>query len=448
MDLSAARDYAREAMPRLLEDHATLVGHPSVAFPGYPREPMDAIAQDLLEMFRRNGVPDVELLDIPGGYPAIHAVVPGPEGSPTVTMYAHYDVQPCPESQQWHSDPWVATRKDDGRIYGRGTADCKAGVVAILGTMGAFDGTPPCTVRLLLEGEEETFSHIEDWVAANPDMVRSDAFIICDSGPAKVGEPSITSGLRGDVAFTVTLTTLDNAVHSGLFGGAAPDALVGMIQLLSTMHDKDGNTVIEGLHSFDWEGAEVDESEFAASAGVKDGVGLQGTGPLASRLWSRPSATVIGLDMVPVDQCSNALVPSVRARVSVRIAPGADMARELETVKEHLRSHAPYGATLEFSDDKAGSPFLGDTSGPIAATALAALEEVYGRTPAQVGSGGSIPLVTELLHASPGAEAILWGPEDEEKAKIHGPDESVDPAEIERIMLAQIRFLSELGSRR
>ncbi|WP_409482941.1 M20/M25/M40 family metallo-hydrolase [Arsenicicoccus dermatophilus] len=447
MDLTAARDYAREAMPRLLEDHATLVSHPSIAFPGYPREPMDAIAQDLLEMFRRNGVPDVELLDIPGGYPAIHAVVPGPEGSPTVTMYAHYDVQPCPESQDWHTDPWVATRKDDGRIYGRGTADCKAGVIAVLGTMGAFAGKPPVTVRLLVEGEEETASHIEEWVAAHPEMVRSDAFVICDSGPAKVGVPSITTGLRGDVATTVTLTTLDNAVHSGLFGGAAPDALVAMIQLLSTMHDKDGNTIIEGLHSFEWEGAEVSEADLAASAGVKEGVGLQGTGPVASRLWSRPSATVIGLDMVPVDTCSNALVPSVRARISVRIAPGADMQHELDVVKEHLRRHAPYGATLEFSDDKMGSPFQGDSSGPITATALKALEEVYGTSPVQVGSGGSIPLVTELLHASPGSEAILWGPEDEEKAKIHGPDESVDPAEIERIMLTQIRFLTEMGAR-
>lgn len=448
MDLAAARSYTQEAMPRLLEQHATLVSHPSVAFPGYPREPMDAIAADLLTMFREAGVDDVELLDIPGGYPAVHAVIPGPEGSPVVTFYAHYDVQPCPESQEWHSDPWVATRKDDGRIYGRGTADCKAGVIAVLGTVAAYKDTqPPCTVRILLEGEEETFSHIEEWVAANPEKVASDVFVIADSGPSKVGVGSITTGLRGDVAFTVELKTLENAVHSGLFGGAAPDALVGMIQMLSTMHDTDGNTVIEGLSSFEWEGAHLDEDEFRASAGVLPGVGLQGSGEIAHRLWSRPSATVIGLDMVPVDKCSNALVPSARARVSVRIPAGADPKREVQIVMDHLKANAPYGAELTFTDVKEAASFKGETSGRATAAALDVLREVYGSEPVQVGSGGSIPLVTELLTAAPGSEAILWGPEDEEKAKIHGPDESVDPAEIERIIQAQILLLEKLAAR-
>ncbi|GMA19741.1 M20/M25/M40 family metallo-hydrolase [Arsenicicoccus piscis] len=445
MDLASARAYADQAMPAVIDDLTTLVAHPSIAFPGYPREPMDAIVPELLDLFRRNGVEQVETLDVPGGYPAIYALVPGPQGSPTVTLYAHYDVQPAPMSQGWTTDPWTATTKADGRLYGRGAADCKAGVVAIAATMGAFEGTPPCTVRLVIEGEEETSSHIEELVQARPELFASDVFVICDGGNEKVGEPAIGTGLRGDVALTVTLRSLDSALHSGAFGGGAPDALVAMIQLLATLHDAEGNTVVEGLHSFEWEGGSVDEDEFRSVAGVVGDAELVGSGPLASRLWSRPSVTVLGMDVPTVAGSSNALVPTCSARLSLRIAPGSDMEHELETLKEHLRTHTPYGLVPQFTDEKMGAPFLADTSGPAVAAAATAMGEAFGAAPAFLGSGGSIPLVSELIQASPGAEAIVWGPEDSEKARIHGPDESVDPSEIRDIVVAQIRLLTLLG---
>lgn len=445
MDLAAARAFTEHAMPGLLEAHARLVGHASVAFPGYPAEPMHAIGEDLVALFRASGVPQAELVEVPGDFPALYAVVPGPAGSPTVTLYAHYDVQPAPAEQGWTVDPWTATVGPDGRIYGRGTADCKAGVVAIAGTMAAFDGAPPCTVRILIEGAEETFSHIEDYIEAHPQDFASDAFVICDSGPDRVGEPALTSGLRGDVAMTVTLRTLDSALHSGQFGGGAPDALVEAIRLFAAMYDADGNTAIPGLASFDWPGGDVDEASFRASAGVVGDVRLPGTGPLASRLWSRPSATVIGMDVPTVAGSSNALVPVVRARLSVRIAAGADAATELATVQDFLRAHAPDGLELEFSDVKEAASFLAAGDGPIVGRALSALQEAYGAPATRLGSGGSIPLVATLLSVSPDAEAVIWGPEDGEKARIHGPDESVDPAEIERIMVAQIRLLTMLG---
>ncbi|MGL5406127.1 MAG: M20/M25/M40 family metallo-hydrolase [Propionibacteriaceae bacterium] len=444
MDLTQAKAYAKGAMPRLLERHAELISYPSVAFPGYPREPMDAIVPVLLDMFTEFGIPNVGTLELEGGYPAIFAEIPGPEGSPVVTLYGHYDVQPCPPTQKWDTDPWTATRKEDGRIYGRGAADDKSGVVALAGILGAFEGKPPCTVRLVVEGEEETASHIEEFVEKNPQMFASDLFMITDSGPAAVGEPSVGTGLRGTVATTVTANTLPNALHSGLFGGAAPDALFVLLHTLDAMFDDDGNTVIPGLHSFSWEGAEVSEESILKNAEVLAGVSLQGTGPVQNRIWSSPAATVIGLDAVPVDQCSNALNPSARAKVSLRIAPGADPVAELATLKQFLQDSAPLGVTLEFSNDEMGAPFKA-VDGPYLRAAMTALEEAYGKPAGQLGSGGAIPLVNVFVGTKPGSEAVIWGPQDEEFAKIHGPNESVHPDEIERIVVAGIRLLTAVA---
>lgn len=446
MNLEEAKAYAKGAMPRLLERHAELVSHPSIAFPGYPREPMDAIVPVLLDMFHEFGAPTAEVMEVPGGYPAIYAEIPGPEGAPTVTMYAHYDVQPCPPSQNWDTDPWVATRKGDGRIYGRGAADDKSGVTALAGMLGAFGGKPPVTVRLVLEGEEETNSHIEAFVEENPEKFAADLFLVTDSGPRAVGEPSVGTGLRGTVSMTVEANTLPDALHSGLFGGAAPDALFVLMHALDAMYDDEGNTVVPGLHQFAWEGAEVDEESIRKNASVLDGVDLMGSGPVQDRLWSRPAVTVIGLDAVPVDKCSNALNPSARARVSLRVAPGADAAAELEVLKKYLQDSTPLGVQLKFYDDTVKGPFLAK-DGAYLQAALAALEEAYGKPAGKLGSGGAIPLVNTFVETREGSEAVVWGPQDEELAKIHGPNESVDPAEIERIVVAGIRLLTMVGEK-
>lgn len=446
MDLSQAREYASGAMPQVIEDLRTLVGHSSIAFPGFPEAPMKAIADDLLEMFRRAGVEGVRLLDLgEGAYPSIFAEIPGPEGSPVVTLYAHYDVQPAPEGQGWTTDPWTLTQKDDGRLYGRGAADDKSGVVAHLATLAAFDGKPPVTVRLVIEGEEETGSHIEAYVEEHPEDFRSDVFVVADSGNQKVGAPALTTGLRGDVSVTVTVKTIESALHSGLFGGAAPDALVAMIQLLGSMYDETGATIIEGLDSYQWDAPDLDEADFRTTAGVLEGVELSGSGHLASRLWSRPAATVIGIDAPPVAGASNIVIPQATARVSVRIVPGSDPASQLAAIEKHLRDHAPRGVQLEIGDVKQFGAWKASEGGPATRLAEQAMTEAFGAECATHGSGGSIPLVQVFLDTSPGSEAILWGAEDEEKARIHGPDESVDPKELEDLIVAQILLLSRLG---
>ena len=161
-------------------------------------------------------------------------------------LYAHYDVQPAPPEQGWTTDPWTPTRKDDGRIYGRGAADDKGGLVAHLGTLRVFDGKPPCTVKLILEGMEETESNLEAFVEAHPELFACDLFVVCDMGNLRVGEPVLTTALRGDVACVVTVRTLEHPLHSGVFGGPAPDAMMALARLLATLHDDDGNVAVDG----------------------------------------------------------------------------------------------------------------------------------------------------------------------------------------------------------
>jgi acetylornithine deacetylase/succinyl-diaminopimelate desuccinylase-like protein len=404
-------------------------------------------ASETLRLFRGAGFTDAALMEVPSGYPPVYGEIGGPAGTPVVVLYAHYDVQPAPPEQGWTSDPWTPTRKDDGRIYGRGAADDKSGVVVHLGTLKAFDGKPPCTVKLIVEGMEETDSNLDELVEANPELFACDVFVVCDMGNLHVGEPTLTTALRGDVACIVTVRTLGHPLHSGEFGGPAPDAMIALARLLASLHDDEGNVAVERVSRFDWEGADLSADDFRASAAILDGVELTGSGSLGSRLWSGPSVSAIGLDMTTIDGSSNVLIPEARAKLSMRIAPGSDPLRELDALVRHLKTHAPWGAqvTVEPIDWDLGYPFRCASDGPAYAAARRALETAFGRPPGEAGSGGSIPLLQTLQRAAPEAEFILWGAQDLAGARIHSSDESVDPSEIERMILAQAFFLEELA---
>ena len=402
------------------------------------------MADRTLELFREAGVTNARLMEVPTGYQPIYGEIPGPEGSPVVVLYAHYDVQPAPPEQGWTSDPWKPTRKDDGRIYGRGAADDKGGLAIHLGTLRAFDGKPPCTVRLIVEGMEETNSNLEAFVEANPELFACDLFVICDMGNLKVGEPALTTTLRGDVACVVTVATLEHPLHSGVFGGAAPDAMMSMSRLLATLQDDAGNVAVDGVSSFGWTGGDLSAADFAASADLLDGVQLVGDPSVGTTLWSQPSISVIGLDMTSIAGSSNVLIPQVKAKISMRIVPGSDPVTELDALVRHLESHAPWGARSRLSAPRrrhrsAARPVARDTP-----PRAAALEAAYGKPVAEAGSGGSIPLLKTLQQAAPDAEFVLWGPEDVAAARIHASDESVDPAEIEAMTVAQVLLLEQL----
>lgn len=436
---------AAELMPEIIERLEALVRIPSIAFPGFDSAPVHAMGAAVVELFEAAGAHGVKLLDVPGGYPCVYADLPGPAGSPTVLLYAHYDVQPAPKSQGWTSEPFEPVTKEDGRIYGRGAADDKSGLVIHYGTLALLGPDRPCSVKILVEGEEETISHLEAFVEDNPELFAADAYVIADIGPQKVGRPGLTTALRGDVACTVTVRTLANPVHSGMFGGAAPDALTAMIRVLDSLHDENGDTVIAGVDSSSWTGASMEESVYREGSAILPGVEFLGTGTLSDRIWAKPSVTVLGMDLPNTAEASNVLLPEVTAKLSMRIVPGSDGDAQLEALMAHLRAQRPWNCEVEVEKVKVGHAFAVDEAHPAIIAASEALEAAYGVPVESIGSGASIPLVASLQKVAPEGAIILWGAEDTAQSRIHASDESVDPGEIERMIAAQTLFIQNLA---
>ncbi|MHB8965747.1 MAG: M20/M25/M40 family metallo-hydrolase, partial [Coriobacteriia bacterium] len=265
----------RAGMPRLIDDLRTLVAIPSIAFPGFDREPVLAAAKATADLVREAGC-SVRMLELPEGPPAVFGEIPAPPGKPTVLLYAHYDIQPPGDLSAWHSDPYELTERD-GRLYGRGSADNKAGIVMHLAALRAFDGKPPVGIKVLIEGEEETGrSDLEEYVVAHPDLFAADVVVVADMGNWRVGEPTLTTSLRGVTDAIIEVRTLASPVHSGAYGGPVPDALMALIRTLATLTDDDANVTIDGLTSTPWTGYEPEEPDIRREAGVLDGVRFVG----------------------------------------------------------------------------------------------------------------------------------------------------------------------------
>ena len=443
MPVETVRTLAEGIMADVTEDLAALVRIPSCAFPGFPSEPVLAAADAVVDLLERYGVPGARLLDVPGGYPAVFAEIAAPPGAPTILLYAHYDIQPAPMEQGWDTEPFEPEIRDE-RIYGRGTADDKSGVMIIAATLRLFGGQPPVGVKVLMEGEEETGSNLETLIAANPGLVRCDAFVINDGGNMKAGEPELTAALRGIAACDVTVRTLKGMAHSGAYGGAAPDALMALIRILDNLLDEHGDVAIPGLTRFEWEGGGIPEDDYRTAAGVLPEVKLMGTGTLASRLWSKPSVTAIGLDATPTEGASNSLMPEAKARVSLRLAPGSDPDESLRLLMDHLHASAPWGVEVITAPVHTGDAFMGKTAGPVFAAAREAAAEAFGTEPKVTGSGGTIPLLTTLQKLAPDAEFVIWGPGDQH-SQVHAANESLDLGELQRMIVAETLLLEKLG---
>ncbi len=432
-------------MPGVVDDLARLVTIPSCAFPGFPAEPVLEMARQTVALLQRSGSLNARLLEVAGGYPVVYADRPAPPGAPTVLLYAHYDVQPAPPEQGWTIDPWSPMVRD-GRLYGRGAADDKSGIAMHAATLQALGDDLSVGLRIVIEGEEETDSHLETFALANPELFTADVYVIADGGNEQVGQPVIEVTTRGGVVLDVEVTTLDRPVHSGLFGGGAPDALMALMRLLATLHDEAGDVTVAGLAGSDWEGWDTDERLFRRASGMLPGQPLIGTGRLSSRLWSRPSISVIGLDAAPTHGAVNALAPRAKATVSMRIPPVADADRECQLLIDHLTAAAPWGVGVDVKATAVWPGWTTSPDGPAMTIARGAMADVYGKATEVIGSGGSIPLLTTLAEINPAAEFVLWGAEDGAQANIHSADESVDLEELERAALAQTVFLHRLGA--
>lgn len=446
--LASARDgeviqRVRDILPSVRADLEDLVRIESVWADPARRGEVHRSAQRVADLLSQAGFPQVQIV-AEGGAPVVIAHYPPPPGAPTVLLYAHHDVQPEGDVGQWDSPPFEPTERD-GRLYGRGTADDKAGIATHLAAFRAHGGRPPVGVTVFVEGEEESGSpSLGALLAAHREALSADVIVIADSDNWSTDIPSLTVSLRGLADCVVEVATLDHGLHSGLWGGVVPDALTVLVRLLASLHDDEGNVAVAGLHEGTAAPVDYPPERVRADTGLLDGVAEIGSGSVPQRMWAKPAITVIGIDTTSIAASSNTLIPRARAKVSMRVAPGGDAAAHLEALATHLQQHAPWGAHVTVTPGDVGQPYAIDATGPVYDAARAAFVQAWGVEPIDMGMGGSIPFIAEFAAAYPQATILVTGVEDP-GTQAHSINESLHLGVLERAATAEALLLEKLG---
>ncbi|RWZ61283.1 dipeptidase [Labedella populi] len=453
----ALREAVRLGLPSTIADLSALVRIPSVSWSAFDPAHVQSSAEAVAALAEGTGVFDSVRIARAAigdtdelGQPAVLARRAARNGAPTVLLYAHHDVQPPGRDEDWDTAPFEPTVVGE-RLYGRGAADDKAGVMAHIASIRALTEVLGADfdlgLALFIEGEEEFGSRsFETFLAENAEELRADAIVVADSGNWDDATPALTVSLRGNVTFRLTVRTLEHASHSGMFGGAVPDAMLAMIRLLDTMWDADGSVAVKGLGSREGSTPAYDEAQLRSETGLVGGVHPIGTGSLLSRIWWQPSITVTGIDAPSVANASNTLLPEVSVRVSARIAPGQSAAEAAQALIRHVEANAPFGVVPAIDDLDTGNPFLVDTSGPIVAATKQAMADAWGVEPVDFGVGGSIPFIASLVESFPDAEILVTGVEDPH-SRAHSPNESLHLGVFHRAVLSEALLLARLGTR-
>jgi acetylornithine deacetylase/succinyl-diaminopimelate desuccinylase-like protein len=439
------RSVVEDDSARIQDELELLVRIPSVSAPGYPPTEVRRSAETVASLLTESGLEKVQLLEVDGAHPAVYGEIPGPVGAPTILLYAHHDVQPPGPADQWESPPFEPIEKD-GRLFGRGSADDKAGIVLHLASIRALGDDVPVTIKVFIEGEEEIGSaHLSDFLGKYKDMLAGDVVVIGDAGNWRVGVPTITTSLRGLVDCKVTVRTLSHAVHSGSFGGTYPDANIALARVLASLHNDDGSVAVQGLLEYDAEPLDLTEEELASAMLPVEGLELMGRGSLTSRLWTRPSIAVLAIDSVPIGEAINQLVPEASAKVSMRIPPGQDPKIAMEALVSHIEGAAPWGAQVLIEKGAMGSAIHLGTDGDVFNAYRDGMREGYGAEPMDAGMGGSIPFVAALSEMYPEAAFLMIGVADP-TSSYHGPNENVELADILSAAVSQSVAIRQLAN--
>jgi len=443
-------DQVREAVASVLPvaraDLESLVRIPSVSADPSAEPHLQASAEEVARQLGGAGLTDIEIVTAGGGLPAVIGYRPGPPGAPTVLLYAHHDVQPVGDVGEWDSEPFEPVERD-GRLYARGAADDKAGIAVHCAAVRALGANPGVTIAVLVDGEEEIGSPtLPALLAEHRERLNADVLVLADSTNWRVGVPALTTSLRGGVNVVVEVRTLRHALHNGVYGGPTPDALMALSRLLATCHTDAGDVAVEGLGRGTADPLDLTEAQFRADAGILDGVALLGSGSLTSRLWKAPALSVVAIDAPAVDDAGLLLVPSARAKLTLRIAPGDDPLAASEALVEHLRTQAPWGAEVTVSAGTPVAPYTAHTTGPAYTAARSAYAEAFGEPVVEIGVGGSIGFVAPFANAFPEAEILITGVEDPD-TRAHGPNESLHLGDFSAACLAEALLLERLGAR-
>jgi len=432
-------------LPRTRAELEAMVRIPSVSAHGFDANEVRRSANLVADLLTQAALEDVSLLELEGAHPAVYGIKRGPEGAPTVLLYAHHDVQPPGPASIWETDPFEPTERD-GRLYGRGTADDKCGIAMHLSTIRVLADRLPVTVKVFIEGEEEIGSeHLTEFLDTHGDLLAADTIVIADAGNWRVGVPALATSLRGLIDCVVTVRTLANGVHSGSFGGIYPDAITALIQTLAKLHTEDGSVAVEGLVSEDADPLDYTIDEANEQMLPVDGLRPLGSGSLTSRIWMQPSISILAIDAVPIAEAINQLVPEASAKVSMRIPPGQDADAAMEALTAHLRASVPWGAEITITPGSKASAFALDTTGNGYDAYRAGMRVGYGTDPVEVGVGGSIPFVAAFSQRYPDASMLLVGVADP-MSRYHGPNESVELKDLESAIVAQVIALTEMGA--
>jgi len=457
-ELLAALDSAVQAgLPSAIAELCSLVRIPSVSWgafdPQNVQDSADAVATlvESLDVFetvqisraRQGGSETL-------GQPAVLATRAARGGRPTILLYAHHDVQPPGDDADWDSPPFEPTVRGD-RLYGRGAADDKAGVMAHIAAIRALVETAgpdfDLGLALFIEGEEEFGSRsFANFLAQHEAQLAADVIVVADSDNWNVDTPALTVGLRGNVTFRLDVSTLAHASHSGMFGGAVPDAMMATVRLLASLYTPDGSVAVAGLTGRDTDTPDYDEAQLRHETGLLSGVRPIGSGRILDRIWSKPAITITGIDAPSVDNASNTLSPSTSVRISARIAPGQAAEEAYAALEAHLRAHVPFGAHLEISDVDTGNAFLVDTSGWAVAEAKQSMADAWGVPAVETGVGGSIPFIADLVAVFPDAQILVTGVEDPD-SRAHSPNESLHLGVFRRAVLTEAVLLARLNDR-
>ena len=432
---------------------------PSVSANGFPKEEVQRSAEATAEALRRARVDNVRVLEIPGVHPYVFGEWLKRPGAPTILLYGHHDVQPPGRPEKWVSPPFEPTERG-GRLYGRGTADDKGGVMVHVAAVAAYleaAGSLPCNVKFIIEGEEEIGSeNLGRFLTEYRDLVAADFIVLTDTANFDTGIPALTYQLRGICQVDVEVACLKQPLHSGGWGGPVPDAVQILCRLIAGLTKDDGSLDVPGLYKkiarpsakqlARVRALPFKEAKYKKEAGMLPGVRLGGEKRFSvyEQLWARPALTVIALEARPFLGSSNQIIEAARARLSLRIVPGMDERVAGKLLARKLTTRPPHGARVTARVTGGTPPWTTDPEGPAFDAARRALKAGFGREAAMMGSGGTIGFVAPFDRVLGGVPCLLTGVIDP-ATNAHSENESLHLGDWVKSMRAAVHLYDELA---